>query len=71
MMNGTKRALLVTALSIPALSAAQDQPRPAQPAFGYSYAEICNICDFTYTKVNRLLAEGRARLRAMPRAAGP
>lgn len=40
MMNGTPRALLVTALSIPALCAAQDEPRPAQPEFSYSYAEI-------------------------------
>lgn len=33
-------------------------------AQGYSYAEICRICGWTYTKVNRCLAEGRARLRA-------
>ena len=32
-------------------------------AHGYSYAEICRLCDWTYTKVNRCLAEGRARLR--------
>jgi hypothetical protein len=40
MMDGTTRALLVTALLVPALSAAQDEPRPTQPAFGYSYVEI-------------------------------
>ena len=33
-------------------------------AQGYSYAEICALCRWTYTKVNRSLAEGRARLRA-------
>jgi RNA polymerase sigma factor (sigma-70 family) len=32
-------------------------------AHGYSYAEICELCGWTYTKVNRCLAEGRARLR--------
>ena len=30
-------------------------------AQGYSYAEICELCGWTYTKVNRSLAEGRAR----------
>jgi RNA polymerase sigma factor (sigma-70 family) len=34
-------------------------------AQGYSYAEICGLCDWTYTKVNRCLAEGRARLREL------
>jgi RNA polymerase sigma factor (sigma-70 family) len=43
---------------------------------GYSYAEICEMCGWTYTKVNRCLAEGRAALRASLRepaaaAAGP
>ena len=33
-------------------------------AQGYSYAEICELCDWTYTKVNRCLAEGRAKLRS-------
>ena len=36
---------------------------------GYSYAEICEMNSWTYTKVNRCLVEGRARLRqlgAMP-----
>lgn len=32
-------------------------------AEGYSYAEICARLGWTYTKVNRSLAEGRARLR--------
>jgi RNA polymerase sigma factor (sigma-70 family) len=35
----------------------------ALQAHGYSYAEICELCGWTYTKVNRCLAEGRARLR--------
>jgi DNA-directed RNA polymerase specialized sigma24 family protein len=38
-------------------------------AEGYSYAEICELNGWTYTKTNRCLAEGRARLRqlgAMP-----
>jgi RNA polymerase sigma factor (sigma-70 family) len=34
-------------------------------AQGYSYAEICRVCGWTYTKVNRCLAEGRARLREL------
>jgi DNA-directed RNA polymerase specialized sigma24 family protein len=34
-------------------------------ASGYSYAEICRITGWTYTKVNRCLAEGRARLREL------
>jgi RNA polymerase sigma factor (sigma-70 family) len=33
-------------------------------AEGYSYAEICDRCGWTYTKLNRCLAEGRAQLRA-------
>lgn len=32
-------------------------------AHGYSYGEICELCGWTYTKVNRCLAEGRAKLR--------
>ncbi|HYH62045.1 MAG TPA: sigma factor-like helix-turn-helix DNA-binding protein [Solirubrobacterales bacterium] len=38
-------------------------------AQGYSYAEICELNGWSYTKTNRCLAEGRARLRrlgAMP-----
>jgi RNA polymerase sigma factor (sigma-70 family) len=34
-------------------------------AYGYSYAEIRELCGWTYTKVNRCLAEGRARLREL------
>ena len=37
-------------------------------AQGYSYAEICAVCGWTYTKVNRCLAEGRATLRERARS---
>jgi RNA polymerase sigma factor (sigma-70 family) len=36
-------------------------------AHGYSYAEICDLCGWSYTKVNRCLAEGRAKLRGSKR----
>ncbi len=39
-------------------------------AEGYSYAEICALCGWTYTKVNRSLAEGRAKLRLRGADAG-
>jgi RNA polymerase sigma factor (sigma-70 family) len=32
---------------------------------GYSYREICALTGWTYTKVNRCLAEGRTRLRQL------
>ncbi len=32
-------------------------------AIGYSYREICGLTGWTYTRVNRCMAEGRARLR--------
>lgn len=32
-------------------------------AEGYSYAEICEMLGWSYTKVNRCLAEGRTKLR--------
>lgn len=34
-------------------------------ALGYSYAEIGEITGWTYTKINRCIAEGRARLRQL------
>jgi RNA polymerase sigma factor (sigma-70 family) len=34
-------------------------------ADGYSYAEIRDMCGWSYTKVNRALSEGRARLREL------
>jgi len=33
-------------------------------ALGHSYEQICEVTGWTYTKVNRCLAEGRARLRS-------
>jgi len=32
-------------------------------AYGYSYREICELTGWTYTKTNRCVAEGRAKLR--------
>jgi DNA-directed RNA polymerase specialized sigma24 family protein len=32
-------------------------------AFGLSYAEICDVTGWTYSKVNRCVSEGRAALR--------
>jgi len=37
---------------------------------GYSYREICELTGWTYTKTNRCLAEGRARLRLLSGGAG-
>ena len=37
----------------------------ALQAEGYSYREICERTGWTFTKVNRCLAEGRARLRQL------
>ena len=34
-------------------------------AHGFSYAEISELNGWTYTKVNRCLTEGRARLRVL------
>jgi RNA polymerase sigma factor (sigma-70 family) len=39
-------------------------------AHGYSYAEIRELCGWTYTKVNRCLAEGRARLYRLAETSG-
>jgi RNA polymerase sigma factor (sigma-70 family) len=54
-----------------ALSRLKPQERVAiiLQARGYSYAEICALCGWSYTKVNRCLAEGRAALRARGPAA--
>lgn len=32
---------------------------------GYTYAEICELTQWTHTKVNRCITEGRARLRQL------
>jgi RNA polymerase sigma factor (sigma-70 family) len=34
-------------------------------AHGYTYAEIGELCGWSYTKTNRCLAEGRAKLRQL------
>jgi RNA polymerase sigma factor (sigma-70 family) len=39
-------------------------------ALGYSYREICEMTGWTYTKVNRCIAEGRAHLRRAQRPSG-
>jgi RNA polymerase sigma factor (sigma-70 family) len=39
-------------------------------AFGYTYNEICQLTGWTYTKVNRCIAEGRSSLRGTQRPAG-
>ena len=33
-------------------------------AAGFSYREVCEIADWSYTKTNRCLSEGRAALRS-------
>ena len=43
----------------------QERRALALQAQGYSYAEIQEITGWTHTKVNRLLSEGRARLRLL------
>jgi RNA polymerase sigma factor (sigma-70 family) len=40
-------------------------------AQGYSYREICAMTGWSYTKLNRCLAEGRARLRLATDTPGP
>ncbi len=51
------------ARSSEALAALKPQERRALilKAEGYSYAEIQELCGWTYTKVNRCMAEGRKR----------
>lgn len=48
-----------------ALAALKPDQRRALWLFGlgHSYAEICQLTGWTYTKVNRSIAEGRAELR--------
>jgi len=57
-----ERRELVTRSS-EALAALKPQERRslALKAEGYSYAEIQQLCGWTYTKVNRCMAEGRKR----------
>ena len=59
-----RRELLVTARA--QLTALKPHERRALLllGLGYSYREICERTGWTYTKVNRCIAEGRASLRA-------
>jgi RNA polymerase sigma factor (sigma-70 family) len=41
----------------------QERTALALLALGYTYREICGITGWTYTKVNRCIAEGRVELR--------
>ena len=54
-----------TALTARALATLKPAERRALAllAAGLSYAEIGELCGWSYTKVNRCLAEGRAALR--------
>jgi RNA polymerase sigma factor (sigma-70 family) len=65
-----RRELIVEARA--ALAALKPHERLAVvlQAQGYSYAEISGICGWTYTKVNRCLAEGRARLYRLAETSG-
>jgi RNA polymerase sigma factor (sigma-70 family) len=59
--------LLEAKLALAALKPAERLAIVLQ-AQGYSYAEICSLCEWSYTKLNRVLAEGRAALRSRARA---
>jgi RNA polymerase sigma factor (sigma-70 family) len=58
-----QRERVARAARLLALLKPQERRALALQAEGYSYAEIQAITGWTYTKVNRCLAEGRARLR--------
>jgi RNA polymerase sigma factor (sigma-70 family) len=60
-----RRERVAAAARMLALLKPQERRAIALQAQGYSYAEICSITGWTYTKVNRCLAEGRARLREL------
>jgi RNA polymerase sigma factor (sigma-70 family) len=60
-----RRERVVAARRLLAELKANERVALALQAGGYSYAEICGACGWTYTKVNRCLAEGRARLRQL------
>lgn len=65
-----RRELVATAWSRLSQLKANERLAIVLQAQGYSYAEICARCGWTYTKVNRCLAEGRAALRAAAAPAG-
>jgi RNA polymerase sigma factor (sigma-70 family) len=60
-----RRERAARAASALAVLKPQERRAIALQAEGYSYAEIQALTGWTYTKVNRCLAEGRARLRAL------
>ena len=60
-----RRERVVRAAHLLALLKPQERRAIVLQAAGYSYAEICALTGWTYTKVNRCLAEGRARLRGL------
>lgn len=60
-----RRHRLASALRLLRRLKPQERRALVLQAQGYSYAEIQSITGWTYTKVNRCLAEGRARLRAL------
>jgi RNA polymerase sigma factor (sigma-70 family) len=60
-----RRERVAQARGVLATLKAQERMALALQAGGYSYAEICTACGWTYTKVNRCLAEGRERLRQL------
>jgi RNA polymerase sigma factor (sigma-70 family) len=60
-----RRERVVEALAVLAELKPHESRAIVLHAQGYSYAEIAEICGWTYTKVNRSLTEGRARLREL------
>jgi len=60
-----RRERVVQAARLLARLKPQERRAVALQAEGYSYAEIQAITGWTYTKTNRCLAEGRARLRQL------
>jgi RNA polymerase sigma factor (sigma-70 family) len=65
-----RRERVGRAAQLLALLKPQERRAIVLQAGGYSYAEICAITGWTYTKVNRCLAEGRARLYRLADASG-
>jgi RNA polymerase sigma factor (sigma-70 family) len=64
-----RRERVARAARLLAVLKPQERRALALRAQGYSYAEISQITGWTHTKVNRCLAEGRARLRELARGA--
>lgn len=60
----TRHERVAEAAALLAALKADERTAIVLQAEGYSYAEICALRGWTYTKVNRCLAEGRAKLRS-------